>query len=167
MTLERLWAGWRAAYIEGVTAQPDPAGECLFCTLGALDDAEALIVARGVHAFAVLNAFPYTSGHLMVTPCRHEADLDGLAVEEASEVMALTQQATTALKTAYRPDGLNVGINLGRAAGAGITGHVHVHALARWNGDTNFMTSVAEARVIPEDLRATWEKLRGAWPRHP
>lgn len=163
MTLERLWAGWRAAYIEGVTARPDPA-DCLFCTLGELDDAEALIVARGERAFAVLNAYPYTSGHLMVAPRRHEAELDGLDAAEATEVMALTQRATTALKAAYRPDGLNVGVNLGRAAGAGIAGHVHVHALARWNGDTNFMTSIAEARVIPEDLRVTWEKVRNAWP---
>jgi len=162
VTLERLWAGWRAEYINGVTAsKPD---ECLFCALERMDDADALVVARGTHAFVVLNAYPYTSGHLMVAPRRHEAQLDGLAVVEASELMALTQRATTALKAAYQPDGLNVGANLGRSAGAGITGHVHMHALARWDGDTNFMTTVAEARVIPEDLRVTWEKLRGAWP---
>jgi ATP adenylyltransferase len=163
VTLERLWAGWRAAYINGVTSQADP-DECLFCRLQRQDDAEALIVARGTYAFVVLNAYPYTSGHLMVAPLRHEAQLDALDTEEADELMALTQHATTALKAAYKPDGLNVGINIGRAAGAGVTGHVHVHALARWNGDTNFMTTVAEARVIPEDLRATWEKLRAAWP---
>jgi ATP adenylyltransferase len=163
VSLDRLWAGWRIAYIDGVATQPEP-DECLFCTLAVLDDAEGLVVARGEHAFVVLNAYPYTSGHLMVAPIRHESELDGLDADEAAEIMALTQQATTALKAAYHPDGMNVGVNLGRAAGAGITGHVHVHALARWNGDTNFMTSVAEARVIPEDLRATWEKLRAAWP---
>jgi ATP adenylyltransferase len=163
VTLERLWAGWRAAYINGAASKPEP-DECLFCSLEAADDADAFVVARGEHAFVVLNAYPYTSGHLMVAPRRHESQLDGLAADEAAEVMALTQRATTALKSAYRPDGINVGANLGRAAGAGITGHVHVHALARWDGDTNFMTSVAEARVIPEDLRVTWEKLRAAWP---
>jgi ATP adenylyltransferase len=163
VSLDRLWAGWRIAYIDGVATKPEP-DECLFCTLVGLDDAKGLVVARGERAFVVLNAYPYTSGHLMVAPLRHEAELDGLDADEAAEIMALTQQATTALKAAYRPDGINVGVNLGRAAGAGITGHVHVHALARWNGDTNFMTSVAEARVIPEDLGATWEKLRAAWP---
>jgi diadenosine tetraphosphate (Ap4A) HIT family hydrolase len=111
-----------------------------------------------------MNAYPYASGHLMLAPLRHEADLDGLSRAEASALMAMTQRAVTALKAAYRPDGLNVGANVGRAAGAGVAGHVHLHALPRWNGDTNFMTTVAEARVLPESLRVSFDKLRRAWP---
>ena len=164
MSLERIWAGWRAAYIEGVTAQPSDDDDCLFCELAAGDPDESLVVARGDLVFAVMNAYPYVSGHLMLAPLRHEAELDGLRDDEAAALMKITQQATTALKAAYRPDGLNVGVNVGRAAGAGVPGHVHFHALPRWNGDTNFMTSVAETRVLPEDLRTSWQKLRDAWP---
>jgi diadenosine tetraphosphate (Ap4A) HIT family hydrolase len=164
VSLQRIWAGWRAAYIEGVTAEPSDDDACLFCELAAADPAEAMVVARNEHAFAVMNAYPYISGHLMIAPSRHEAELDGLDDAEAASLMKLTQRAVTALKTAYRPDGLNVGVNVGRAAGAGIPGHVHFHALPRWNGDTNFMTSVAETRVLPEDLRTSWQKLRNAWP---
>jgi diadenosine tetraphosphate (Ap4A) HIT family hydrolase len=166
VSLERIWAGWRSAYIEGVAATL--AGDvdgCLFCDLvAAADPDESLVIARDEHVFAVMNAYPYVSGHLMIAPLRHEGELDGLRPGEASALMAMTQRATTALKTAYRPHGLNVGVNLGRAAGAGVPGHVHLHALPRWNGDTNFMTSVAEARVLPEDLRTSWRKLRDAWP---
>ena len=107
-----------------------------------------------------MNAFPYTSGHLMIAPLRHEGELEDLEADEATAVMAMTQQAVAALKSAYTPDGINVGVNLGRPAGAGVPGHVHLHVLPRWNGDTNFMTSVAETRVLPEDLRTSWEKLR-------
>jgi diadenosine tetraphosphate (Ap4A) HIT family hydrolase len=166
MTLDRLWAGWRATYIEEVAAgAPDPRpGGCLFCSLVAGDPTEAMVLARNEHAFAVMNAYPYTSGHLMVAPVRHEGTLAGLGRDEAGALMALTQDATSALDAAYRPEGLNVGVNIGRAAGAGIPGHVHVHALPRWNGDTNFMTSVAETRVLPESLGASYQKLRAAWP---
>ena len=122
------------------------------------------MLARDDQSFAVMNAYPYTSGHLMVAPLRHEAVLAGLTRDEANAVMAMTQAATTALERAYTPEGINVGVNIGRAAGAGILGHVHVHALPRWNGDTNFMTSVAEARVLPESLTASYEKLVAAWP---
>ncbi len=163
MSLERIWAGWRSAYVASAAEAPDDA-ECLFCALAAADPKEALAVARDDLTFAVLNAYPYTSGHLMVAPVRHEADLEGLTVGEAAAVMAMTQRAVRALKAAYHPDGLNVGINVGRPAGAGVPGHVHLHVLPRWNGDTNFMTSVAETRVLPEDLRTGWEKLRAAWP---
>jgi len=165
VSLDRLWAGWRAEYIADVAGGQDPRqGECLFCGLAAMDDADALVLARNEHAFAVMNAYPYTSGHLMVAPLRHEATLAGLTRDEASAVMALTQDATAALDAAYRPEGMNVGVNVGRAAGAGIPGHVHVHALPRWAGDTNFMTAVAEARVLPESLRTSYDKLRAAWP---
>ena len=166
MTLERLWAGWRTTYIDGVATQPPPEGdhECLFERLAREADDEALVLARNEHAFAVMNAYPYTSGHLMVAPLRHEGTLAGLPRDEANALMALTQDATTALDRAYAPEGINVGVNIGRAAGAGIPGHVHVHALPRWNGDTNFMTAVAEARVLPESLSVSYEKLRAAWP---
>jgi ATP adenylyltransferase len=166
--LERLWAGWRTTYINDVATQPEPtdgAGECLFERLAAATtDAEALVLARNEHAFAVMNAYPYTSGHLMVAPLRHEGTLAGLTHDEAADVMRLVQDANVALMAAYRPDGLNVGANIGRAAGAGIPGHVHVHVLPRWAGDTNFMTTVAEARVLPEPLGLSYEKLRAEWP---
>jgi diadenosine tetraphosphate (Ap4A) HIT family hydrolase len=169
VSLERLWAGWRTTYIEGVANQPEPTGgadECLFERLAAVTpDADGLILARNEHAFAVMNAYPYSSGHLMVVPLRHESTLAGLSRDEATAVMGLVQDANAALLAAYRPDGINVGANIGRAAGAGVPGHVHVHVLPRWAGDTNFMTTVAETRVLPEDLRTSWEKVRSAWPR--
>ena len=159
-----MWAGWRSAYIDSVTSEPSEDAACLFCELAAADPDEALVVARDDLVFAVMNAYPYVSGHLMLAPLRHEAELDGLTEPEAAALMTMTQRATTALKAAYRPDGLNVGANVGRAAGAGVPGHVHLHALPRWGGDTNFMTTVAEARVLPEDLRTSWQKLKDAWP---
>jgi ATP adenylyltransferase len=164
MTLDRIWAGWRARYIEDVALKPLSDDGCLFERLLAADPDDALILARAEHAFAVMNAYPYTSGHVMVAPTRHVAGLAELSRDEANALIAMTQDATVALERAYAPDGLNVGMNLGRSAGAGIPGHLHVHALPRWNGDTNFMTSVAEARVLPEPLRASWEKLKAAWP---
>lgn len=160
--MERMWAGWRSRYVQdGPDAAPD---ECVMCRLAAApDDDEALVVARGDRAFVVCNAYPYTSGHVMIVPVRHEEHLELLEPEEAREVMALTQWATAALKRAYGPDGLNVGINLGAAAGAGIPGHLHVHVLPRWHADTNFMTSVAQTRVLPETLDETLARLRAAW----
>jgi ATP adenylyltransferase len=166
LTLERLWAGWRASYVASAAMTPSTgAHDCLFCGLAAADPEEALVVARDELVFAVMNAFPYTSGHLMIAPLRHEAELEGLKPDEATAVMTMTQDAVVALKDAYAPDGINAGINIGRTAGAGVPGHVHVHVLPRWDGDTNFMTTVAEARVLPEDLRTSWEKVRAAWPR--
>jgi ATP adenylyltransferase len=114
---------------------------------------------------AVLNAYPYTSGHLMVMPVRHVGDLEDLDSEEALSVMNGVRQSIVALKAAYSPGGLNLGANLGRAAGAGVPEHVHIHALPRWHGDTNFMTSVADARVLPEAISVSAERLRAAWPR--
>jgi ATP adenylyltransferase len=169
VNLDRLWAGWRTTYIDGVANQePDDARDrCLFERLAAAPDDDALVLARNEHAFAVMNAYPYTSGHLMVVPLRHESTLADLSREEATAVMALVQDANAAVMAAYRPDGLNVGANIGRAAGAGVPGHVHVHVLPRWLGDTNFMTAVAEARVLPEPLDISYEKLRAAWPSIP
>lgn len=162
MTLERLWAGWRAEYVGGGGAEV-PDGECLFCALPGLPEDDALVVARDDRAFVVLNLYPYTSGHLMVAPHRHECDLEALDAAELLAVMQLTQRAVMAVKATYRPDGVNVGMNLGRAAGAGIPGHLHVHVVPRWTGDTNFMTSIAEVRVVPEALPTTLERIRAAW----
>jgi ATP adenylyltransferase len=163
MSLARLWAGWRSSYIESVANQP-PTHECLFCALLQEDPKTALVLARNDLVFAVLNAYPYTSGHLLVAPVRHEASLSGLSREEANALMAMTRDAAVAIERAYSPDGMNLGANLGKAAGAGIPGHLHLHGLPRWAGDTNFLTSVAEARVLPEPLSASWEKLKAAWP---
>jgi ATP adenylyltransferase len=162
--MERLWAGWRSEYVAGAaTGQPEG---CVFCGIldGGAPDEEAGVVWRGRHCAAVLNAYPYTSGHLMVMPLRHVADPEDLGADEAAELWRAVTDAVRALKAAYAPDGLNIGANLGRAAGAGIPGHFHVHVLPRWAADTNFMTAVAEARVLPEALPVTWEKLRRAWP---
>jgi ATP adenylyltransferase len=163
MSLERLWAGWRAPYLNEVTGDAPRTDECLFCRLAAADPDEAFVVFRDERAFVVLNAYPYTSGHLMVAPFTHESELERLDADDASALMAMTQRATAAVKRAYRPDGVNVGMNLGRAAGAGVPDHLHIHVLPRWVGDTNFMTSIAEARVLPEALPETLDRLRAAW----
>jgi ATP adenylyltransferase len=122
------------------------------------------VLWRGRRCFALLNAYPYGSGHLMVLPKRAVADLESLEPDEHIELFAGVRDAVIAVKAAYRPQGVNVGINLGTAAGAGVPGHVHVHVLPRWAGDTNFITTVAEVRVLPEPLSDTWRKLRAAWP---
>ena len=164
MSLERLWAGWRSDYVGSVGA-PDDRSECLFCGLAAAPDDEALVVARGTGVFAVLNLYPYTSGHLMVAPAAHEADLEALTPEVASELMQMAQHAAVAIKAAYQPDGLNIGMNLGRAAGAGVPGHLHLHVVPRWSGDTNFMTVVGETRVLAEELPQTAAKLQPIFAR--
>lgn len=165
--LDRLWAGWRQTYI---TAAPDADGGdgCVFCRIlssGAPDE-ETHVVWRhpGGLAVGLLNAYPYASGHLMVMPSRHVAELGDLSGEEATVLWSGVELAVAAVTTAYQPDGLNFGANLGPAAGAGVPGHLHVHVLPRWVGDTNFMTAVAEARVLPEALSLTDEKVRAAWP---
>jgi ATP adenylyltransferase len=169
-SLERLWAGWRREYIEGISGQPpaDGEGDCVFCAILASSQAddELYIVWRDPTgaAFAILNAYPYSSGHLMVMPVRHVAAIEDLTAEEAGALWDGITGSVRALKTAYRPDALNVGANLGRAAGAGIPGHFHMHVLPRWNGDTNFITSVANTRVLPEALSVSAEKVRTAWP---
>lgn len=166
MSLDRLWAGWRSAYIES-TVEPAPdAPDCVFCAILASGkpDSETHVLWRGERCAALMNAYPYTSGHLMVLPLRHVGELEDVVGDEGAELWGAVRSAVRALKAAYRPEGINVGANLGRAAGAGVPGHFHVHALPRWNGDTNFMTSVAETRVMPEPLSTSWEKLRAAWP---
>lgn len=171
MSLDRLWAGWRSAYVGGV-ADLDASGKIdrsVFRAIlesGAPDD-QTFIVWRGRCCFAILNVFPYGTGHLLVMPYREVPGLEDLDPGEQAELWAGVRDAVVAVKAGYRPDGVNVGINLGRASGAGIPGHMHVHVLPRWSGDTNFMTTVAETRVLPEALADTWRKVRAAWPaRH-
>lgn len=165
MTLDRLWAGWRSEYIASA-GQEAPAGECVFCRILASGEPDKVtfVVWRGEHAAVLLNAYPYGSGHVLVMPVRHCGQLPELSDAESAAIWAALTCATQAIEQAYGPDGMNVGANLGRAAGAGIPSHLHFHALPRWNGDTNFMTAVAEARVLPETLSTTWQKLRRAWP---
>lgn len=142
------------------------AGECVFCVLAREKPSNASgVIARTAHSYVCLNAYPYGSGHLLVLPRTHLASLDELSVEEAHDLFDLLRDAARALSEAYAPDGMNIGFNLGRAAGAGIPGHLHGHVLPRWNGDTNFMTTVGETRVLPESLASSWEKISAAWPR--
>jgi ATP adenylyltransferase len=184
MSLDHLWAGWRSSYVESwpsAEASQVPEG-CVLCRIlgdqpgesaadgdGQVDpdrgDRERFVLRRGPTGAAVLNAYPYTNGHLMVLPRRHIGDLEDLSAVESQELWDTVTQAVRALKAAYRPDGINAGVNLGRAAGAGVPGHLHVHVLPRWVGDTNFTTTVANVRVLPESLASSWEKLRDAWPR--
>jgi diadenosine tetraphosphate (Ap4A) HIT family hydrolase len=172
MALERLWAGWRIRYVETADADAPPpvdGGGTLFERIlgSGLPDDETLIVWRGEHCFALLNLYPYSNGHLMVLPTRPVRELDELSDDEHAELWQGVRAATVALKRAYSPDGINVGVNQGRGSGAGVPDHLHVHVLPRWAGDTNFMTTVAETRVLPEALDATWEKVRAAWPSDP
>lgn len=146
-----------------------PAGdESLFERIlhSGLPDEETYVLWRGEHCFAILNAYPYGSGHLMVLPNRAVPQLDGLDAAESAELWAGVQDAVLAIRSAYRPDGVNVGMNLGAGAGAGVPDHLHVHCLPRWSADTNFMTAIAETRVLPEPLDVAWKKLTAAWPTH-
>ncbi len=185
--MEYLWTPWRYAYItssdktaragvpKALEAWPGDLG-CVFCNLIAsidyaiqhgmpAEEAEAAagLVYRARHCFVVLNAFPYTSGHVMVMPYAHLDRIAQLPVEAAHEMMDLAQQTERVLERVYRPHGLNLGMNLCQAAGAGVAGHLHLHAMPRWVGDTNFMTVVGETRLLPEDLPTTWKRLRAAF----
>ena len=166
--LDHLWAGWRHSYINAVNEDdavlaPDETGS-LFERILRLSDAEGMVVHRGATCSVLLNAYPYTNGHLLVLPNRAVADYDALTDDELVELSRLQRDAVVALRTAYRCDGVNVGLNLGRAAGAGVPDHVHAHVLPRWDADSNFMTAVANTRVLPEPLDETWRKVRAAWP---
>jgi ATP adenylyltransferase len=172
VSLDNLWAGWRHEYIEEATQRERSGGmageaSCVFCRLAESGppSIDNLVVWRGEWSFVVLNAYPYASGHVLVLPLRHVGALGELTDPESLEVWAATRDSVAAIEQAYEPDGLNLGANLGRAAGAGIPSHVHMHVLPRWSGDTNFMTSVAGTRVMPETLQVAWHKLNEAWPR--
>ena len=163
MSLDRLWADWRSDYVSNIDANQDSG--CVICNLvNAKDDAEALVLERTEATITVMNLYPYGSGHLMVAPVRHAAAYDDLTDDENIAVARAQVRALQAVRAAYNPDGVNVGANIGRAAGAGVPGHLHVHVLPRWLGDTNFMTAIAEVRVLPESLRAGYDKLKSVWP---
>jgi len=160
--MDYLWTPWRYQYV----TKAEGAGVCVFCAAAqSADDAQTLVVYRGAHNLVILNRYPYCSGHVMVVPYQHVATLEDLSEEALVELIRLGRECTTHLRAAYRPDGLNLGMNLGKSAGAGIAGHLHLHVLPRWTGDTNFMTVVGETRVVPESLDITWEKLHAAF--HP
>ncbi len=165
--MERLWAGWRSSYLEttGDDVVPGP-DSCVFCALldADLPGDQTLVVWRAPLVAAILNAYPYGSGHVLVMPTRHVGDLAQVAGPERADLWDAVHAAVAAVTAAYRPAGVNIGANLGRAAGAGIPGHLHVHVLPRWDGDTNFMTTVAGTRVLPEPLAETWRKVQAAWP---
>jgi ATP adenylyltransferase len=159
--MERLWAPWRLEYIVG-----ERTDGCIFCDFPRQDDDQKhKILLRGNHAFVIMNAFPYSNGHLLVAPYRHLADIADLTDEESLEVMQLAQKCCKALREVCRPDGFNVGANIGAAAGAGIADHVHVHVVPRWIGDTNFMPVFADVKVIPEALETTYRKLKEAFDK--
>ncbi len=158
--MERIWAGWRMSYIKGLEGHPSA---CLFCELQHRPaDARSLILECGETMFLVLNAYPYNVGHVMVVPRRHAAGPGKLRPEESVELMTLAARAEAALRAIYKPQGFNLGVNLGRSAGAGVLGHMHLHVVPRWNGDTNFMPVLGATKVLPEDLQETYGKLRAA-----
>jgi ATP adenylyltransferase len=159
--MDYLWTPWRYQYMQQVTQGKQP--DCIFCdALQRNQDEQTLIVERGKHTFVILNRFPYTSGHVMIVPYAHVAELGLCAPEALQEMMATAQRVEKALTAEYKPDAMNLGMNLGRAAGAGVVGHLHLHALPRWIGDSNFMTVTGETRVHPEDLAMTYQRLQKA-----
>jgi ATP adenylyltransferase len=166
---QRLWAPWRLEYIKAARGRaggqasggPD---QCIFCSKPALgDDAKALIPYRGERCFVMLNAFPYTNGHLMIAPYEHTAALEALDESTSLELMTLTQRSLRALDSAYGADGYNLGVNLGAVAGAGVADHVHLHVVPRWTGDTNFMPVIADTRVLPQALEDSYAAVRDAF----
>ena len=160
--MKRLWAPWRMKFVES----NDKDADCVFCSVLAQDnDKENLIVFRGPHAFVILNRYPYTSGHLLVVANAHQPSLEFLTQMARSEMMELANISLQVLKSTYHPDGFNLGANIGEAAGAGIAGHVHLHVVPRWEGDTNFLSSLGETRVLPEELEQTYQRINTAWKK--
>jgi len=157
--MDYLWTPWRYAYVSSAGKNQ----ECVFCeAVRSGDDARAGIVYRGKHCFIILNAYPYTPGHVMVVPYAHLDELQKLPAEAAHEMMGLSQRMETVLRELYHPDGINLGMNIGKAAGAGIAGHIHMHVLPRWVADANFLSVVGETRILPETLDVTWKRISGA-----
>jgi ATP adenylyltransferase len=169
--VDRLWTPWRYQYITGESGEKSGGGDddqsansCIFCTLprqDPADDERNYILHRARHNFIILNIYPYTSGHLLIIPYEHTSELDSVSKSATDELMDLAKRTQGLLREAYRPHGFNLGMNLGRAAGAGVAAHVHLHIMPRWTGDANFMSTVGETRVLPEDLRTTYQKLFG------
>jgi ATP adenylyltransferase len=164
--IERLWNGWRASYVSSIPAPGERGRGSVFTQIlhSGLPDEETNIVHRGPTCFAILNAYPYGTGHTMILPYREVANLEDLTPQEHAELWATVTQAVQAIKAAYRPEGINVGVNLGRPAGGSVSEHLHVHVVPRWTGDANFMTAIANTRTIPEPLIDTADRIRGAWP---
>jgi len=162
--MEALFTPWRAAYLSGAG---EPVKGCLFCVLPGRTDEDGLIVHRGEKVFVSLNRYPYTNGHLMLAPYAHRASLSAMTPKERHELVDLAAAAEEILAAAYRPDGFNEGLNIGRSAGAGIADHAHVHVVPRWDGDTNFLTVLGSTRTIPEELGATRTKLATAFASRP
>ena len=157
--MDYLWTPWRYSYI----VSGDKATSCIFCdTVNAGDDRKAHIVLRARRCFVILNTFPYTTGHVMVVPYEHRDTLSSLDADTTQELMSLTQRMEGILRKVYHPEGINLGMNIGKAAGAGVAGHVHMHVLPRWTADSNFMTTIAETRILPEDLDTTFTRLQAA-----
>jgi ATP adenylyltransferase len=157
--MDYLWTPWRYAYVAGI----DKASGCIFCDLPkAGDDARARIVHRAQHCYVVLNTYPYTAGHVMIVPFAHLGELQKVPEEAAHEMMDLAQRMERILRLLYTPDGVNLGMNIGKAAGAGVAGHVHMHALPRWVADANFMSVIGESRILPETLETTYQRIKEA-----
>lgn len=161
--MDHLFSPWRMSYLSGNDKRPKV--DCIFCAKVEADDAAEHIVYRSTYVYVTLNLYPYNNGHMMIIPYAHVATFENMPAEVLSDLMLTASQAVTALRTAYNPNGFNIGANLGEASGAGIAGHFHLHVVPRWSGDTNFMTVVSSARVIPESLDDTWRRMRAAWPQ--
>ena len=161
--MDRLWSPWRYDYINAGSNKENGQPGCVFCSLQEepANDERDFVLHRAAHNYIVLNIYPYISGHLLIVPYAHLGELDAAPKVVTDELMDLTKRCQMALRETYRPDGFNLGMNLGRAAGAGVADHIHLHIMPRWIGDTNFMTTVGETRVHPEDLTTTYRKLRG------
>lgn len=158
--MDYLWTPWRYHYI----TSPVPAGDCVFCTAArSSEDKGHLVVYRATHNFIILNRFPYTAGHVMVVPYMHVNQIQALEDEALVELIRLTRECERHLRELYEPDGLNIGMNLGKSAGAGVADHIHMHVLPRWTGDTSFIATVSETRVLPETLEVTWQRLTRAF----
>lgn len=156
LNLDRLWAPWRIGYVSNA----DKEGRCFLCAAGGeKDDRKNLVVRRGEHCFALLNRYPYNNGHVMVAPYAHKADLPELSVAERADMMKLVMEVQAALGAKFKPHGFNIGLNIGAAAGAGVPGHIHAHILPRWTGDTNFVTTVADLKVVSQSLEESYQML--------
>ncbi|MDA8196967.1 MAG: HIT domain-containing protein [Actinomycetota bacterium] len=160
MSLDQMWAGWRSEFVESI---PSPKEDCILCALGRLSvGVDTHVLLKGDLNFVVMNAFPYAPGHVMVVPYAHEGEYLSLGEDVVEENLHLTRRVVAAIKKVYGPDGFNLGANIGKAGGAAIAAHIHFHIVPRWIGDTNFMTSVANTRVLPESLAASYERISSA-----